>query len=161
MSGEMYLSWLLKSIYLDLILKFLGVDWPDWFDPGEGGRGDCWELSTNSALHPGITFPLSPFQKKSLHFCHFQIKIMKALEDDADYKLKTLKENDLDNKDIEEIKVRFLIKVQWTLHLVKLKSVAEMNSLFSWGWRTSTVVMSLFTSLRMAPRGWSNISRQD
>ena len=34
-----------------------------------------------------------------------QIKIMKALEDDADYKLKTLKENDLDNKDIEEIKV--------------------------------------------------------
>ena len=31
---------------------------------------------------------------------------MKALEDDADYKLKTLKENDLDNKDIEEIKVR-------------------------------------------------------
>ena len=30
---------------------------------------------------------------------------MKALEDDADYKLKTLKENDLDNKDIEEIKV--------------------------------------------------------
>ena len=39
---------------------------------------------------------------------------MKALEDDADYKLKTLKENDLDNKDIEEIKVKFLIKVQWT-----------------------------------------------
>ena len=37
---------------------------------------------------------------------NFQIKIMKALEDDADYKLKTLKENDLDNKDIEEIKVR-------------------------------------------------------
>jgi len=35
-----------------------------------------------------------------------QIKIMKALEDDADYKLKTLKENDLDNKDIEEIKLR-------------------------------------------------------
>ena len=31
---------------------------------------------------------------------------MKALEDDADYKLKTLKENDLDNKVIEEIKVR-------------------------------------------------------
>ena len=38
-----------------------------------------------------------------------QIKIMKALEDDADYKLKTLKENDLDNKDIEEIKVRSMI----------------------------------------------------
>ena len=50
----------------------------------------------------------SPFQEKSLHFGCFQIKIMKALEDDADYKLKTLKENDLDNKDIEEIKVRFL-----------------------------------------------------
>ena len=52
--------------------------------------------------------PHSPFQDNSLHFGCFQIKIMKALEDDADYKLKTLKENDLDNKDIEEIKVRFL-----------------------------------------------------
>ena len=40
-----------------------------------------------------------------------QIKIMKALEDDADYKLKTLKENDLDNKDIEEIKVRSMTKL--------------------------------------------------
>ena len=36
---------------------------------------------------------------------------MKALEDDADYKLKTLKENDLDNKDIEEIKVRSMTQV--------------------------------------------------
>jgi len=35
-----------------------------------------------------------------------QIKIMKALEDDADYKLKTLKENDLDNQDIEEMKLK-------------------------------------------------------
>ena len=48
----------------------------------------------------------SPFRKNSFQFVYFQIKIMKALEDDADYKLKTLKENDLDNKDIEEIKVR-------------------------------------------------------
>ena len=48
---------------------------------------------------------LSTCEKKSFHFGYFQIKIMKALEDDADYKLKTLKENDLDNKDIEEIKV--------------------------------------------------------
>ena len=31
---------------------------------------------------------------------------MKALEDDADYKLKTLKENDLDNQDIEEMKLK-------------------------------------------------------
>ena len=44
---------------------------------------------------------------------------MKALEDDADYKLKTLKENDLDNKDIEEIKVSFL----------KLKLMSEINSI--------------------------------
>ena len=36
---------------------------------------------------------------------------MKALEDDADYKLKTLKENDLENKDIEEIKAK--LKVDW------------------------------------------------
>ena len=55
----------------------------------------------------------SPFLNKSLNFGNFQIKIMKALEDDADYKLKTLKENDLDNKDIEEIKVRSLIKVEF------------------------------------------------
>ena len=38
-----------------------------------------------------------------------QIKIMKALEDDADYKLKTLKENDLDNRDIEEMKLRLKV----------------------------------------------------
>jgi hypothetical protein len=38
-----------------------------------------------------------------------QIKIMKALEDDADYKLKTLKENDLDNKDIEEMKLKLKV----------------------------------------------------
>jgi len=35
-----------------------------------------------------------------------QIKIMKALEDDTDYKLKTLKENDLDGQDIEEMKLK-------------------------------------------------------
>jgi len=35
-----------------------------------------------------------------------QIKIMKALEDDADYKLKTLKENDLENQDIEDMKLK-------------------------------------------------------
>lgn len=35
-----------------------------------------------------------------------QVKIMKALEDDADYKLRTLKENDLENKDIEDIKAK-------------------------------------------------------
>jgi len=35
-----------------------------------------------------------------------QVKIMKALEDDADYKLKTLKENDMENKDIDAIKAR-------------------------------------------------------
>ena len=45
------------------------------------------------------------------HFGNFQIKIMKALEDDADYKLKTLKENDLDNKDIEEIKVGLRMRI--------------------------------------------------
>ena len=69
----------------------------------------------------------------------FQIKIMKALEDDADYKLKTLKENDLDNRDIEEMKLRlkvltkvcilapqFLIKSkQLSLHL----SVTESYTL--------------------------------
>ena len=64
-------------------------------------------------MHTGIYCLCSLFQKKSLNFVHFQIKIMKALEDDADYKLKTLKENDLDNKDIEEIKVRSLIKVEF------------------------------------------------
>ena len=48
----------------------------------------------------------SSFSNIVFAFRTFQIKIMKALEDDADYKLKTLKENDLDNKDIEEIKVR-------------------------------------------------------
>ena len=31
---------------------------------------------------------------------------MKALEDDADYKLKTLKENDLENQDIEDMKLK-------------------------------------------------------
>ena len=36
---------------------------------------------------------------------------MKALEDDADYKLKTLKENDLENKDIEEIKAKLKVKL--------------------------------------------------
>ena len=53
-----------------------------------------------------------PFSEQISHFGNFQIKIMKALEDDADYKLKTLKENDLDNKDIEEIKVGLLTKFQ-------------------------------------------------
>ena len=40
-----------------------------------------------------------------------KVKIMKALEDDADYKLKTLKENDLENKDIEEIKAKLKVKL--------------------------------------------------
>ena len=44
---------------------------------------------------------------------------MKALEDDADYKLKTLKENDLDNKDIEEIKVRSMTIVQPSCNMVE------------------------------------------
>ena len=44
---------------------------------------------------------------------------MKALEDDADYKLKTLKENDLDNKDIEEIKVRSMTIVQPSHNMVE------------------------------------------
>ena len=59
-------------------------------------------------FNPRSSAPRSPllFPTLCLHFGQFQIKIMKALEDDADYKLKTLKENDLDNKDIEEIKVR-------------------------------------------------------
>ena len=35
-----------------------------------------------------------------------QIKILKALEDDADYKLKTLKENELDIQNIEEMKLK-------------------------------------------------------
>ena len=39
----------------------------------------------------------------------WQIKIMKALEDDSDFRLKTLKENDMDNKDIEEIKARLKV----------------------------------------------------
>ena len=34
---------------------------------------------------------------------------MKALEDDADYKLRTLKENDLENKDIEDIKAKLKV----------------------------------------------------
>ncbi len=34
---------------------------------------------------------------------------MKALEDDSDFRLKTLKENDMDNKDIEEIKTRLKV----------------------------------------------------
>ena len=59
----------------------------------------------------------------------FQIKIMKALEDDADYKLKTLKENDLDNKDIEEIKVRFLMKIETS---VWNDSISVNLSWFQW-----------------------------
>ena len=43
----------------------------------------------------------------------FQIKIMKALEDDADYKLKTLKENDLDIRDIEEMKLRLKVQTKF------------------------------------------------
>jgi hypothetical protein len=35
---------------------------------------------------------------------------MKALEDDSDFRLKTLKENDMDNKDIEEIKTRLKVR---------------------------------------------------
>ena len=35
-----------------------------------------------------------------------QIKVLKALEDDADYKLKTLKENELDTQNIEEMKFK-------------------------------------------------------
>jgi len=35
-----------------------------------------------------------------------QIKVLKALEDDADYKLKTLKENELDIQNIEEMKLK-------------------------------------------------------
>jgi hypothetical protein len=39
---------------------------------------------------------------------------MKALEDDSDFRLKTLKENDMDNKDIEEIKTRLKVrKLTW------------------------------------------------
>ena len=34
---------------------------------------------------------------------------MKALEDDADYKLKTLKENDMENKDIDVIKAKLKV----------------------------------------------------
>ena len=99
---------------LVITLDFLGVDWPDRLDSSEGRRGNCGELSANSALHPGISC-LSPILGGISSFWYFQIKIMKALEDDADYKLKTLKENDLDNKDIEEIKVGFL-----KLKLIKL-----------------------------------------
>ena len=36
---------------------------------------------------------------------------MKALEDDADYKLKTLKENDMENKDIDAIKARLKVNI--------------------------------------------------
>ena len=43
------------------------------------------------------------------NFYLVQIKIMKALEDDSDFRLKTLKENDMDNKDIEEIKTRLKV----------------------------------------------------
>ena len=35
-----------------------------------------------------------------------QIKVLKALEDDADYKLKTLKENELDIQNVEEMKLK-------------------------------------------------------
>jgi hypothetical protein len=35
---------------------------------------------------------------------------MKALEDDSDFRLKTLKENDMDNNDIEEIKTRLKVR---------------------------------------------------
>ena len=51
------------------------------------------------------------FKSKSLNKPEYnsKVKIMKALEDDADYKLKTLKENDLENKDIEEIKAKLKV----------------------------------------------------
>jgi len=46
-----------------------------------------------------------------------QIKIMKALEDDADYKLKTLKENDLENKDLELMKAKLKDKSSGNSHV--------------------------------------------
>ena len=44
---------------------------------------------------------------------------MKALEDDADYKLKTLKENDMENKDIDAIKARLKVNIISHLKLTK------------------------------------------
>lgn len=44
---------------------------------------------------------------------------MKALEDDADYKLKTLKENDNELKDIDAIKTK--LKVQYGHRLILSK----------------------------------------
>ncbi len=48
---------------------------------------------------------------------------MKALEDDSDFRLKTLKENDMDNKDIEEIKTRLKVRK----HHRKYYSVSDPN----------------------------------
>ena len=78
-------------------------------------------------FNPRSSAPRSPplFPTLCLQFEHFQIKIMKALEDDADYKLKTLKENDLDNKDIEEIKVR--LKGQTTSREVNVKCAFQLR----------------------------------
>ena len=50
---------------------------------------------------------------------YLKVKIMKALEDDADYKLKTLKENDNELKDIDAIKTK--LKVQYGHRLILSK----------------------------------------
>jgi hypothetical protein len=73
----------------------------------------------------GTRLPVSVFEREKLKIFNFfcQIKIMKALEDDSDFRLKTLKENDMDNKDIEEIKTRLKVRK----HHRKYYSVSDPN----------------------------------
>ena len=54
---------------LVITLDFLGVDWPDRLDSSEGRRGNCGELSANSALHPGTyLLPPGPFSEEIFSF---------------------------------------------------------------------------------------------
>ena len=55
-SSEMQQKWF---VTLNEKCCLLGVDRPDWFDPSEGGWGDCGEFPTHPALHSGEPWPCS------------------------------------------------------------------------------------------------------
>ena len=79
--------------------------------------------SYNVSELEAISSFLKNFVKKIMHQTnirvYLKVKIMKALEDDADYKLKTLKENDNELKDIDAIKTK--LKVQYGHRLILSK----------------------------------------
>ena len=82
---------------------------------------------------------------------------MKALEDDSDFRLKTLKENDMDNKDIEEIKTRLkvsfcILKAKSCIFLGCLKAEKleqKLNNIRDFSSKSSNNIFAAFSKVKI------------